>query len=70
MWRGKPHMLPKLRLALLDTSKGKSWSDVEALVPVGPGLSSENYVSAADQCKYMFLVHAEGGFIDEFLEPT
>jgi hypothetical protein len=70
MWRGKPHMLPKLRFALLDASKGKSWSDVEALVPVGPGLFSENYVGAADQCKYMFLVHAEGGFIDEFLEPT
>jgi hypothetical protein len=59
VWRGKPQMLPKLRRALLDVSKDKPWSDVAGLIP-GPSPVPENYISAADQCKYMFLAHAEG----------
>jgi hypothetical protein len=59
VWRGKPQMLPKLRRALLDASKDKSWSDVAGLIP-GPSPVPENYISAADQCKYMFIAHAEG----------
>jgi Glycosyl transferase family 90 len=62
VWRGKPQMLPKLRRALIDASKDKSWGDVAGLIP-GPSPIPENYISAADQCKYMFLAHAEG-------EPT
>lgn len=59
VWRGKLQMLPRLRRALLDVSKDKSWSDVEGLKP-GSSLIPENYISAADQCKYMFIAHAEG----------
>ncbi len=59
VWRGKPQMLPKLRRSLLDVTKDKPWSDVAGLIP-GPTRVAENYLSAADQCKYMFLAHAEG----------
>jgi hypothetical protein len=62
VWRGKPQMLPKLRRSLLDATKDKPWSDVEGLIP-GPSAVSENYLSAADQCKYMFIAHAEGKLI-------
>ena len=57
VWRGKLQMLPMLRRALLDASRGKSWSDVAGLKP---GATPENYIGAAEQCKYMFLAHAEG----------
>lgn len=57
VWRGTTKMLPKLRRALLDASSGKSWSDVAALTPGAP---PDNYLSAAEQCRYMFLAHAEG----------
>ena len=67
VWRGKPQMLPKLRRALLDASKDKPWSDVAGLIP-GPSLVPENYISAADQCKYMFLAHAEGAFSHNLLK--
>ncbi|KIM94381.1 hypothetical protein OIDMADRAFT_135960 [Oidiodendron maius Zn] len=53
IWRGQLQMLPRLRRALVDVSKGKPWGDVAALIP-------QNYMSAADQCKYMFVAHAEG----------
>jgi hypothetical protein len=59
VWRGKMPMAPKLRRALLDASKDKPWSDVEGLV-TGDSHVMENYISAADQCKYMFLAHVEG----------
>ena len=61
VWRGKPQMLPKLRRALLDASKDKPWSDVAGLIP-GTSFVPANYISAADQCKYMFVAHAEGIF--------
>ncbi|RQM08405.1 hypothetical protein DH86_00002648, partial [Scytalidium sp. 3C] len=57
VWRGTTKMLPKLRGALLDRSRSKSWSDVE---PLQPGHPPENYLGAAEQCRYMFLIHAEG----------
>ena len=57
VWRGTPKMLPKLRDALLDASRGKTWGDVAALAP---GTPPENYLGAAEQCRYMFLAHAEG----------
>lgn len=66
VWRGKPQMLPKLRRSLLDATAGKPWSDVEGLIP-GPSAVPENYLSAADQCKYMFIAHAEGnGILERF----
>lgn len=61
VWRGKLQSLPKLRRALLDASQGKPWSDVAGSVP-GPSLVAENYISALDQCKYMFIAHAEGAY--------
>ncbi|KIM97617.1 hypothetical protein OIDMADRAFT_167594 [Oidiodendron maius Zn] len=57
VWRGTTKMLPKLRGALLDASRGKTWGDVAALTPGSP---PKNYLGAADQCRYMFLAHAEG----------
>jgi hypothetical protein len=57
VWRGSPQMLPRLRRDLLKASKNKPWSGVEALLPEH---SPENYIGAADQCKYMFVAHAEG----------
>jgi Glycosyl transferase family 90 len=57
VWRGTPKMLPKLRGALLDASRGKIWGDVAALAP---GTPPKNYLGAAEQCRYMFLAHAEG----------
>ena len=62
VWRGQLQMLPKLRRALLNASKGKPWSEIEALIPE---LSPENYIGAADQCKFMFIAHAEGGLSDQ-----
>ena len=57
VWRGTTTMLPKLRNALIEASSGNSWSDVAALTSGAP---PGNYISSADQCKYMFLAHAEG----------
>lgn len=65
VWRGKPQMLPTLRRALLDVSMGKPWSDVEGLTPEH---APKNYISAADQCKYMFIAHAEGECMNAFLD--
>jgi hypothetical protein len=59
VWRGQLQMLPRLRRALLDASRGKAWSEVKALIP---GLSG-NYIGAADQCRYMFIAHAEGKLV-------
>ncbi|RDW72790.1 hypothetical protein BP6252_06697 [Coleophoma cylindrospora] len=59
IWRGALARAPKLRRALLDASKDKSWSDVEVLVESESDVSG-NYMSAADQCNYMFVAHAEG----------
>jgi hypothetical protein len=62
VWRGALRRAPKLRRALLDACRDKTWSDVEVLVETAPSIFG-NYVSAADQCKYMFLAHAEGEYI-------
>jgi hypothetical protein len=60
-WRGKLPMAPKLRNALVAAAKGKSWSDVEPVVPeVIHGMGVGNYLSVAEQCKFMFIAHAEG----------
>lgn len=60
-WRGKLPMAPKLRNALVGAAKGKSWSDVEPVVPeVIHGMGDGSYLSAAEQCMFMFIAHAEG----------
>ena len=62
-WRGKLPMAPKLRHALVTASQGNNWGDVEPVIAsTRHGLADGNYVSAADQCKYMFIAHAEGTF--------
>ena len=62
VWRGKIPQAPKLRRALIDASKNQPWSDVEPLNPSNSH-ALENYLSAADQCKYMFIAHVEGEFL-------
>jgi hypothetical protein len=62
-WRGRISASPKLRRGLVDAAKNKPWSAVRALqIPADPRTQSqsENYMSSADQCKYMFIAHAEG----------
>lgn len=59
VWRGKVTMAPKLRRALLDAAKGKSWSDVGPIKWSGPN-TNEQFLGPVDQCNYMFIAHAEG----------
>jgi len=60
VWRGSVRRAPKLRRALLDASKSKPWNGVEILNEMALNVFN-NYLSAADQCKYMFVAHLEGG---------
>jgi hypothetical protein len=59
VWRGKLTMAPKLRRALLDAAKGKSWSDVGQVRWSDPDFK-EQFLGPVDQCSYMFIAHAEG----------
>jgi hypothetical protein len=62
-WRGRLSASPKLRRGLVDAARGKPWSDVRALQMPGSAhtpAQSENFMSAAEQCDYMFIAHAEG----------
>ncbi|KAL7779180.1 hypothetical protein CFE70_008683 [Pyrenophora teres f. teres 0-1] len=59
VWRGKITFAPKLRRALLDAAKGKSWSDVGQLRWTDPNFK-EQFLGPVDQCNYMFIAHAEG----------
>jgi Glycosyl transferase family 90 len=59
VWRGSIWTAPILRRALLDVSKDKDWSDIQAIrEDVNNGAA--NYLGAAEQCHYMISVHAEG----------
>jgi hypothetical protein len=70
-WRGKLPMAPKLRNEIVAVTRGKEWSDVEPLVPdVRHGIEKSNYVGAADQCKFMFIAHVEGGYHLTYRNPT
>ena len=60
MWRGKLSFAPKLRRALIEVAKNKPWSAVKALRWKSEKSMSEDFVSSADQCKYMFIAHTEG----------
>ncbi|KAF2000766.1 hypothetical protein P154DRAFT_522358 [Amniculicola lignicola CBS 123094] len=59
VWRGKITMAPKLRRALLEAARGKSWSDV-GQVRWGDVDFKEQFLGPVDQCNYMFIAHAEG----------
>lgn len=59
VWRGKVSMAPKLRRALIEAAKGKSWSDVKQ-VWWGEESFEERFLGAVEQCDYMFIAHAEG----------
>ena len=58
VWRGKPSFAPKLRRALMEAARGKSWGDVKQ-VDWDTGL---NVLRMEDHCHYMFIAHVEGGF--------
>ena len=60
VWRGKPSFSPKLRRALLDVARGKSWADVRALRWQDTESMSHDFISSVDQCQYMFIAHVEG----------
>ncbi|RJE25449.1 DUF821 domain protein [Aspergillus sclerotialis] len=56
VWRGKLSFAPKLRRALLDAARNKSWGDVKELV----WNRKTNFLTMEDHCRYMFIAHAEG----------
>jgi hypothetical protein len=62
VWRGKVTMAPKLRRALLDAARGKSWSDVRTL-RWGEKDFEEKFLGAAEQCEYKFIAHVEGRMV-------
>ncbi|KAF2192674.1 hypothetical protein K469DRAFT_621220 [Zopfia rhizophila CBS 207.26] len=59
VWRGKVTMAPKLRRALVDAARGKSWSEVGQVRWSDPDFK-EQFLGPIDQCSYMFIAHAEG----------
>ena len=55
VWRGAA--LNSQRETLLDVSKEKPWSDVQAIVW---GDAESNMLPIYDHCRYMFVIHTEG----------
>lgn len=66
VWRGKLNFAPKLRRALLDAARGKSWSDVGQVRWGDPDFKA-HFVGPVDQCNYMFIAHAEGMDLPSYL---
>lgn len=60
VWRGKPAYAAKLRRDLLDAAKDKPWSAVRALQWTDQQSLHDDFMGPAEQCKYMFIAHAEG----------
>ncbi|KAI9845620.1 MAG: hypothetical protein M1837_004594 [Sclerophora amabilis] len=60
LWRGKLSFAPKLRRALLKVAKNKPWSAVRALRWWDKESMENDFISSVDQCRYMFIAHAEG----------
>ncbi|PKY03806.1 endoplasmic reticulum-resident kdel protein [Aspergillus campestris IBT 28561] len=56
VWRGKPSFAPKLRRALMDATRGKSWGDVKQV----DWTDGTNIMRMEDHCQYMFIAHVEG----------
>jgi hypothetical protein len=67
VWRGIVWTSPSPRRDLVDMSRGKPWSDIEALRVEKETLA--NYLSAAKHCAYMFIIHAEGMLFLPHLKP-
>jgi len=67
VWRGIVWTSPNPRRDLVDMSRGKPWSDIEALRVEKERLA--NYLSAAEHCAYMFIIHAEGMLSLPHLKP-
>lgn len=61
VWRGTTDFNPQIRLALLEQSEGKSWSDVHRVAEdVHDEEATRWRISMPDHCKYKFAVHTEG----------
>lgn len=58
VWRGKPSFAPKLRRALLEAARDKTWGDVKQV----DWQEKANIIKMEDHCKYMFIAHVEGEF--------
>ncbi|CAG8941137.1 unnamed protein product [Penicillium salamii] len=56
VWRGKPSFAPKLRRALIEAARGKSWGDVKQV----DWSTGSNVLKMEDHCHYMFIAHVEG----------
>ncbi|KAJ5908624.1 hypothetical protein N7495_001306 [Penicillium taxi] len=56
VWRGKPSFAPKLRRALMEAARGKSWGDVKQV----QWSTGSNVLKMEDHCNYMFIAHVEG----------
>lgn len=56
VWRGKPSFAPKLRRALMEAARGKSWGDVKQV----DWNTGSNVLKMEDHCRYMFIAHVEG----------
>ncbi|EYE98592.1 uncharacterized protein EURHEDRAFT_374660 [Aspergillus ruber CBS 135680] len=56
VWRGKPSFAPKLRRALLEAARDKTWGDVKQV----DWQEKANIIKMEDHCKYMFIAHVEG----------
>ncbi|KAL4938981.1 glycosyl transferase family 90-domain-containing protein [Aspergillus oleicola] len=56
VWRGKPSFAPKLRRALMNATRERSWADVQ---PVDWKRKS-NLLRMEEHCRYMFIAHVEG----------
>ncbi len=56
VWRGKLSFAPKMRRALLDVARGRSWADVKEL----DWGQKDNFLSMEEHCRYMFIAHVEG----------
>lgn len=59
VWRGSDWAAPEIRSALVEAAKDQPWGDVEMLRRK-TWWKKSNFISALDQCKYMFIAHAEG----------
>ena len=58
VWRGKPSFAPKLRRALMEAARDKSWGDVKQV----DWNTGSNVLRMEDHCHYMFIAHVEGEF--------
>lgn len=58
VWRGKPSFAPKLRRALIDAARDKSWGDIKQV----DWNTGSNVLRIEDHCRYMFIAHVEGRF--------